>query len=75
MCVQFGPGEMQQHGFARNVQWDVASTSADLQPDERDPSVEFVLTPSEYSKEMFPYKFKVVYSVTLHGSQLQTEYR
>jgi glucose-6-phosphate 1-epimerase len=75
LFVQFGPGPMQQHGFARNVPWEVASTSADLQPDERDPSIEFVLGPSEYSKKMFPFKFKVVYTVTLHGQQLQTQYR
>jgi galactose mutarotase-like enzyme len=66
---------MQQHGFARNVLWEVASTSADQQPDDRDPCVEFVLKPSEYSKKMFPFKFKVVYTVTLHGQQLQTQYR
>ena len=74
-CSQFGPGVMQQHGFARNVEWSVGSTSADLQPDERDPSIELVLTPSEYSDAMFPYKFKVVYTVTLHGEELQTIYR
>lgn len=73
--LQFGPGEMQQHGFARNVDWQVGSTSADLQPDERDPSIELVLTPSEYSDAMFPYKFKVVFILTLHGEQLQTIYR
>lgn len=74
--LQFGPGEkMQQHGFARNVEWSVGSTSADLQPDERDPSIELVLSPSEYSDAMFPYKFKVVYTVTLHGEDLQTIYR
>jgi hypothetical protein len=73
--LQFGPGAMQQHGFARNVDWEVASTSADLQADERDPCVEFVLNPSDYTLAMFPYKFKLVYTVTLHGSQLQTEYR
>lgn len=30
---------MQQHGFARNVDWQIASTSADPQPDDRDPEV------------------------------------
>lgn len=38
---QFGPGDMQQHGFARNLDWSIASTSADLQPDDRDPQVWF----------------------------------
>lgn len=66
---------MQQHGFGRNVEWSVGSTSADLQPDERDPSIELVLTPSDYSDAMFPYKFKVVYTLTLHGEELQIIYR
>ena len=73
--MQFGPGEMQQHGFARNVEWEVGSTSADLQPDERDPCLELVLRPSEYSDKMFPYKFKLVYTITLHGTELRTDYR
>jgi hypothetical protein len=38
----------------------VASTSADLQPDEKDPEVELVLTESDYTMKMFPYKFKAV---------------
>ena len=40
---QFGPGEMKQHGFARDSLWRVASTSADYNPDDRDPCVELVL--------------------------------
>ena len=42
--MQFGPGAMQQHGFARNLDWTIASTSADPNPDEKDPSVELILT-------------------------------
>ncbi|KAG1677392.1 hypothetical protein FOA52_010772 [Chlamydomonas sp. UWO 241] len=70
---QFGPGAMQQHGFARNLDWDIASTSADVNADEKDPVVEFVLTENEYTLKMFPYKFKAVYNVRLHGEQLCTE--
>ena len=44
---------MQQHGFARNVDWSIGSTSADPQPDERDPEVTLVLTDSEYSRAMW----------------------
>lgn len=51
--AQFGPGEMQQHGFARNLPWAIASTSADLQPDERDPTVELVLTDNDYTRAMW----------------------
>lgn len=38
----------------------VASTSADYQPDERDPEVELVLTENDYTLKMWPYKFKAV---------------
>jgi glucose-6-phosphate 1-epimerase len=38
----------------------VASTSADFQPDERDPEVELVLTESDYTLKMWPHKFKAV---------------
>lgn len=51
---QFGPGPaMQQHGFARNSDWTVSATSADLQPDERDPSVELTLTDNDYTRSMW----------------------
>lgn len=45
----------------------VGSTSADFQPDERDPEVELVLTENDYTLKMWPYKFKAVrQSTTLH---------
>jgi glucose-6-phosphate 1-epimerase len=72
---QFGPGEMQQHGFARNLDWEVAATSADPQPDDRDPEVQLVLTDNEYTRKMFPHAFKVVYSISLHGETLKTDWR
>eukprot|EP00955_Chlamydomonas_euryale_P016789 179286-Chlamydomonas_euryale.AAC.5 len=71
--VQFGPGAIQQHGFARNSDWAIASTSADPNPDEKDPSVELVLTENDYTLKMWPFKFKAVYNVTLHGELLQTD--
>lgn len=53
MCAQFGPGEIQQHGFARNSVWEIGSTSADLQPDEPEPAVELVLTDNDYTRAMW----------------------
>ncbi len=51
--LQFGPSDkMQQHGFARNLDWSIASTSADPNPDEKDPSVELVLSESDYTLKM-----------------------
>eukprot|EP00967_Tisochrysis_lutea_P087354 scaffold123507_cov21-Tisochrysis_lutea.AAC.1 len=38
----FGPGPMQQHGFARNLDWAVASTSANPNPDDPEPSADTV---------------------------------
>ena len=40
---QFGPGEIQQHGFARNVDWAIASKA-----DGAEPSIVYELTPSDY---------------------------
>lgn len=62
---QFGPGEIQQHGFARNVNWSVASMT--------DESVELVMEPSDYTKEMWDKKFKCTFTVTLQENQLDTK--
>lgn len=51
--VQFGPGTMQQHGFARNLDWEISTSSADLQPDDKDPSVELILTDNDYTRSMW----------------------
>ncbi|MCJ1422140.1 hypothetical protein MMC29_000019 [Sticta canariensis] len=72
---QFGPGKIQQHGFARNCDWRIASTSADPQPDDRDPEVEIVLTDNDFTRSMWPHAFKAAYSVSLHGEALRTELR
>lgn len=72
---QFGPGEMQQHGFARNLDWEVVGSSADPQPDDRDPEIELVLVENEYTKAMWPHDFMVAYSISLHGETLQTDMR
>lgn len=66
---------MQQHGFARNLDWAVASSSADPNPDDRDPEVELVLTPSDYTRAMWPHDFKAAYTVGLHGETLKTTLR
>jgi len=62
---QFGPGAIQQHGFARNLDWDVVEQSAE--------SVVFKLTESDYTMDMWPHKFEAKYTVTLTGDSLNTE--
>lgn len=47
---QFGPGAIQQHGFARNLDWEVAEQS--------ESSVVFRLTENDYTLEMWPYAFE-----------------
>lgn len=62
---QFGPGEIQQHGFARNVDWTVKSMT--------DTSVELELAPSDYTKEMWDKEFSCTFSVDLEADQLNTK--
>ena len=57
------------------MDWQLVSSSADPQPDDRDPRVELTLEDSEETREIYPHAFKVVYTVTLHGDHLCTEFR
>lgn len=61
---QFGPGEIQQHGFARNVNWTVKSMT--------DTSLQLEMAPSDYTKEMWDKEFLCTFSVELEESQLST---
>ncbi|GAQ89495.1 aldose 1-epimerase family protein [Klebsormidium nitens] len=72
---QFGPGEMQQHGFARNLDWAIVSTSADANPDDPEPMLELLLTDNEYTRKMWPYEFAAVYQVTLKAEALVASLR
>lgn len=59
---QFGPGEIQQHGFARNVDWKVAGWN-----EAKDSaSVTFKLTPTEYTRAMWDKPFEAEFEVTLN---------
>ena len=62
---QFGPGAIQQHGFARNLDWEVTEQSGDR--------VVMSLTESAYTLDMWPYKFSATYTITLAEGALQTE--
>jgi len=63
---QFGPGAIQQHGFARNLDWEVAEQS--------ESSVVFRLTENDYTLEMWPYAFEAKYTVSLTAEALKTEF-
>jgi glucose-6-phosphate 1-epimerase len=62
---QFGPGAIQQHGFARNLPWTVKSQT--------DTMVELELAPSDYTKEMWDKEFLCTFSVNLEADQLSTK--
>ena len=67
---QFGPGALQQHGFARNVHWTLASLT-----DGAEPSATLELTQGEYTLGMWPHAFACTYTVTLKPDRLATEFR
>ena len=63
--IQFGPGAIQQHGFARNVHWSLKSSS--------DTSCVLELTPSDYTKAMWDKEFLCTFTVTLEVDHLNTK--
>jgi len=62
---QFGPGEIQQHGFARNVNWTVKSMT--------DTSLVLEMAPSDYTKEIWDKEFLCTFSVDLNDDKLSTK--
>ncbi|KAL8473302.1 hypothetical protein ACS0TY_030220 [Phlomoides rotata] len=66
---QFGPGAIQQHGFARNMNWSVASSETV----DGNPSVTLELKDGPYSRSMWDYSFQALFKVTLDNNTLSTE--
>jgi len=65
---QFGPGAIQQHGFARNLDWEVASTE-----EGPNPTVVLRLADNDETRAMWPHAFEALYTVTLTADELKTE--
>jgi len=61
---QFGPGEIQQHGFARNLPWKVISGDAS--------KCVMELTENEETLAMWPHKFRCLFTVELQDGKLAT---
>lgn len=66
---QFGPGPMQQHGFARNMNWSLV----DSESVEGNPVVTFELRDNSYSRSMWDFSFQALYKVILDSTSLSTE--
>ncbi|KAL2901982.1 putative glucose-6-phosphate 1-epimerase [Bienertia sinuspersici] len=58
---QFGPGKIQQHGFARNMNW----TVVDSDNAEGKPVVTFELKDNTYSRSMWDFSFQAFLSTEL----------
>lgn len=56
---------MQQHGFARNCDWEIVATSAKLGMGEDDVGIMFRLTDNEYTRSMWDFPFELTYEVLL----------
>lgn len=66
---QFGPGAIQQHGFARNLDWSlVDSDNAD-----GNPVVTLLLKDGPYSRSMWDFGFQALYKVILNSKSISTE--
>lgn len=65
---QFGPGAIQQHGFARNSTWEIVSTTGGPSP-----SVTIRLPENEYTRGMWDFSFDTTFTVTLGETTLSTE--
>lgn len=66
---QFGPGEIQQHGFARNLPWKLLE-----EPSEGGVCV-LELKDSEETRKMWPHAFRLEYRVELQEGRLATTFR
>ncbi|MED6181175.1 hypothetical protein PIB30_017150 [Stylosanthes scabra] len=66
---QFGPGSIQQHGFARNMDW----TVVDSENVEGDAVVTLELKDDSYSRAMWDFGFHALFKVTLNSKSLSTE--
>jgi hypothetical protein len=58
-------GWHEQHGFARNVSWDISSTESDADST----TVVLELKPSTYSRNMWDYEFVVNFKVSFYTVQ------
>lgn len=66
---QFGPGPIQQHGFARNSTWSIVGSDNVA----GSPSVIFELKDNEYTRGIWDHGFLAIYKVSLEPTQLSTK--
>ncbi|KAK3281166.1 hypothetical protein CYMTET_11027 [Cymbomonas tetramitiformis] len=79
---QFGPGgdspgalpavpAMQQHGFARNLAWEVVASGSDLGYGGHDVGLALRLCDNDYTRAMWDFPFELIYEVNLGEDELR----
>jgi len=66
---QFGPGDIQQHGFARNLEWRLLEEPSDAG------KCVLELRDSEATRAMWPHAFRCEYTVELQDDRLATTFK
>ncbi|XP_010465354.1 PREDICTED: putative glucose-6-phosphate 1-epimerase isoform X1 [Camelina sativa] len=66
---QFGPGQIQQHGFGRNMDWSVL----DSENSDGNAAVTLELKDGPYSRAMWDFGFQALFKVIVGADSLSTE--
>ncbi|POO02494.1 Aldose 1-/Glucose-6-phosphate 1-epimerase [Trema orientale] len=64
---QFGPGQIQQHGFARNVDWSIV----DSENVDGNPVITLELKDGPYSRSMWDFCFQALYKASVTGASVR----
>ncbi|KAH9711352.1 glucose-6-phosphate 1-epimerase [Citrus sinensis] len=64
---QFGPGPMQQHGFARNMDWSIL----DSENVEGNPVITLELKDGPYSRAMWDFSFQALFKASVTGASVK----
>jgi len=70
---QFGPGKIQNHGFARNTAWEVAGTHV-TKTDPVTVSIDLRLKEGKYTLDIWPHAFEATLSIHL-STKLALEFK
>mmetsp|Transcript_22744 Transcript_22744/g.29552 ORF Transcript_22744/g.29552 Transcript_22744/m.29552 type:complete len:327 (-) Transcript_22744:223-1203(-) len=65
---QFGPGDIQQHGFARNLNWELYGMTYG-----NSTSALFMLESNDQTREIWNHEFEAYYNVTLSPRKLNVK--
>lgn len=70
---QFGPGKIQNHGFARNTNWEVVRTNVS-KSEPMTVSIDLQLKDSKSTQDIWPHPFETTFSIHL-SNKLEIEWK